>query len=144
MAITVEIDGIVAIARGNKLWQAHGAGVGSAQLARLESLLSYQQQELFQFPAEKLGAARIVESQRNQAIEYRILTLVDAVKSLNPDNGDDNFCGHTKFTLRPLQAGGVGLVELYTLAGARVGNKNVAVLMPGLGFFRGAGNRFQN
>ena len=89
MAVGVEIDRVLLIARRHKLTESHGARERANRCKGVLALVARHDQELFQLVAEIGGTARIIERQRGQRIDDAVLAHVAAPLSLDADDGDD-------------------------------------------------------
>ncbi len=136
LVVTVEIDGIVAVAGGYELAHAHGTGVGAFLLIQRPALFFGQLQVIGELRTEELAPGRIMKTQGVQRIQHLVAAHVGAIEGFDPDDGGDDLCRHLQFLFGPGQQFGVLLPERQTLLQPLVGQKDGPVLMPGLGLCR--------
>ena len=92
--VAVEVDRITPLAARHELRNADGTGEGAAHVDRVHAVLAGQQQELFEFRAEEVGAARVMEGQRRQRLEYPEIAGIAPVLGFDADDGDDDLGRH--------------------------------------------------
>src|SRR5439155_24736428 len=70
-----------------------------------------EEQELLQLAAEEFRAARIVESERRQSVEYPVAARIAPVIRLDADDRDDNFRRNTELVASAVQRAAVFMPE---------------------------------
>ena len=131
LAVLVEIDRILAVAAGDELRHAHGAGIGAAGGAGIDPLLAREQQEVLELAAEECRARRVLEGQRGERVQHRVATLVAAVIGLDAEDRGDDLRRHAVARLCPLQQIAMRAQELDAGLGPQLGHEDRAIPMPG-------------
>src|SRR5437762_3104801 len=78
---------------------------------RRDALFPREKQELLELAAEEFRAARIVESERRQRVEYPVAARIAPVIRFDADDRDDNFRGNTKLVAGAVQRAAVFMPE---------------------------------
>ena len=91
---------------------------------------------MLQFTGKKLGPARIIEGQRDQAIEHRVLALVGPVKGFDTDDRHDDLWRDTGFGTNAVEHIAMFLPEFHAALDAPVLDEDPSILVPVELFFR--------
>ncbi len=129
--VAVEVDGVVADARGQKLRQADGAGVGAAIAGRAALVFPGEQQQVFQLATKQLGARRVVEGQRGECREGFEAPGIAAIEGFDADDGDDELGWHAGERLRFRQRCAMSLPESPSGGKAARLDETAAISLPG-------------
>jgi hypothetical protein len=108
--VVVEIHRQSGPARGHELWQTDGAGVASAQRARVGAALGGEHQQRLELTAEegltlsRPGVrGREVQAQGGQGVQHAEVAHLAAIQCLDADDGDDDRRRHAMALLCALQ-----------------------------------------
>jgi hypothetical protein len=129
--VTVEINGIAALATRHELGNADGASKRPLHRQWVEIVFAGEQQELFEFGAEKFSAWRVVESQRGEGFEDAKPTRVAAVFGLDANDGHNDLCRYAINGLGLGQLRPIFLPELDATIDAAVIQEARTIALPG-------------
>ena len=123
---------------------AHSARVGAFQREWVFTAFIGQHQKVLKLLREKSGTFRVVKGQCRQGIDNAVAARDTPVIRLHANNGDDNLAWHSSGCRYAGQRVGMLFRKVDTATNSLVCNKDFPILVPGLGFFRGSGNRIEN
>ena len=131
-AVAVEVDRVPEIAAGHELGNADRARVRALDREHVDPRLAREQQIVRQFPAEEIGARRIVEGERGERVDHAPAAGVAAVVGFHANDRDDVFLRHAVDAPRARQHVAVARPELDPGADALRVDEDTAVDLPGL------------
>ena len=133
MTIGIEVDGKVQIAGWHKLPHAHGASIRAFGLTQWPALLLGQFDVLSKLFAEIGGPLRIVEAQRVEGIQHRMIPHLGTKASLDTYDGHDQLGRHLQLPLGFSQPGCMLTPEIDARIDAGLSDKEWSVEIPRLG-----------